>query len=107
MAIDLATLIRPGDGVIVGQACAEPQTLTEMLVAQRAAYSGAQVFLGINYAGVIRPEHGDHLRLAGYGGTGYNRALVEAGVLDIHPHPHPPLGPLMRSGHHRAPPMVR
>ena len=100
--IDLARVIRPGDGVVVGQACAEPQTLVECLVAQRAAFSGAAVFLGINYAGILRPEHADHLRLSAYCGAGHNRALADAGVLAIHPHPYSRLGPLIRSGAIRA-----
>ena len=94
---DLARLIRPGDGVIVGQACSEPQALTEALVAQRAAFSGAQVFLGVNYAGIVRPEHADHLRLSAYCGAGRNRALADAGVLDIHPHPYSHLAALIRA----------
>ena len=93
---DLARLIRPGDGVVVGQACAEPQTLTEALVAQRASFSGARVFLGVNYAGVIRAEHADHLRLSAYCGAGHNRAIADAGKLDIHPHPYSRLGALFR-----------
>ena len=35
--VDLSSVVRPGDGIIWGQACAEPQTLVEALVAQRAA----------------------------------------------------------------------
>jgi len=96
MPLDLARFIRPGDGIILGQACAEPQTLTEALVAQRAAFSGASVFLGVNYAGIVRPEHADHLRLSSYGGAGRNRALADAGVLDIHPHPYSRLAQLIR-----------
>ena len=96
MLPDLTSIIRPGDGVIVGQACAEPQTLVEALVAQRTAYSGASVFLGVNYSGIIRPEHADHLRLAAYCGSGHNRALADAGVLEIHPHPYSRLGALIR-----------
>jgi acetyl-CoA hydrolase len=96
MPLDLARFIRPDDGIILGQACAEPQTLTETLVAQRAAFSGASVFLGVNYAGIIRPEHADHLRLSSYGGAGRNRALADAGVLDIHPHPYSRLAQLIR-----------
>jgi acyl-CoA hydrolase len=96
MAPDLAQFIRPGDGVILGQACAEPQSLAEALVAQRAAFSGASVFLGVNYAGIVRPEHADHLRLSSYCGAGHNRALADAGVLDIHPHPYSRLAPLIR-----------
>jgi acetyl-CoA hydrolase len=94
MSVELAQFIRPGDGVVVGQACAEPQTLTEALVAQRASYAGARVFLGVNYAGNIKPEHADRLQLASYCGAGHNRALADAGVLDIHPHPYSRLAPL-------------
>ena len=98
MLPDLAAVVRPGDGVVVGQACAEPQTLVEALVAQRAAFSGARVFLGVNYSGIVKPEHADHLRLSAYCGAGHNRALAEAGVLDIHPHPYSRLGALIRAG---------
>lgn len=96
MDVDLSGVIRPGDGVIVGQACAEPRTLTEALVAGRAKYTGAAVFLGVNWSGIVRPEHADHLRLSAYCGAGANRALADAGVLDIHPHPYSRLGALLR-----------
>lgn len=102
MQPDLRGLIRPGDGILWGQACAEPQTLVEALVAQRAAFSGAQLFLGINYAGIVKPEHADHFRLSAYCGAGHNRALADAGVLDIHPHPYSRLGALIRSRAIRA-----
>lgn len=100
--LDLREVLRPGDGILWGQASAEPQTLTEALVAQRAALGGVSVFLGINYAGIVRPEHADHLRLQAYCGAGHNRALADAGVLDIHPHPYSQLGNLMRSRRLRA-----
>ena len=96
MDIDLSKVIRPGDGIVLGQACAEPQVLSAALVAQRSAFSGASVFLGVNYAGIVRPEHADHLKLASYCGAGHNRALADAGVLDIHPHPYSRLAPLIR-----------
>lgn len=102
MDVDLSRVVGPGDGLIVGQACAEPQTLTGALVAQRAAFPGASVFLGANYAGIVRPEHADRLRLSAYCGAGANRALADAGVLDIHPHPYSRLAALIRSGAIRA-----
>ena len=95
--VDLAGVIRPGDGIVWGQACAEPQTLVEALVAQRASFSGASVFLGISYSGLVKPEHGDHLRLASYCGTGTNRALADAGVLDIYPAAYSQVGFLLQS----------
>jgi len=100
--IELAGLIRPGDGVIWGQAAAEPQTLVEALVAQRAEFSGARPFMGISYSGIVRPEHADHLRLSAYCGAGRNRALADAGVLDICPFPYSQFAALIREGRIRA-----
>ena len=98
--VDLASVIRPGDGIIWGQACAEPQTLVEALVEQRAALGkahGLRAFIGSSYSGIVKPEHADHLRLSSYCGTGANRALADAGVLDIVPAPYSQLGALIRS----------
>jgi len=100
--VDLARWIRPGDGVVFGQACAEPQTLVEALVEQRASYSGASLFMGVNWSGTVRPEHADHLRLSAYCGSGHNRRLADAGVLEIHPHPYSQLAALIRRGKIRA-----
>jgi acyl-CoA hydrolase len=83
--LDLAEFIRPGDAVVVGQACAEPLTLTEALAAQRAAIGGARVFLGPAFAGTFRPEHADHLAFTAYAASGSNQALARAGKLDILP----------------------
>ena len=94
--MQLSQWIRPGDGVVFGQACAEPQTLVEALVAQRAEYSGATLFMGVNWSGIVKPEHADHLRLTAYCGSGHNRKLADAGVLDIHPHPYSQLATLIR-----------
>src|SRR2546423_668408 len=98
-SVDLSSVIRPGDGLVWGQACAEAQTLVEALIAQRAAFSGGSIFLGSSYSGLLRPEHADHLRLSSYCGTGSNRALADAGVLEILPAPYSQLGALLRSGH--------
>jgi acetyl-CoA hydrolase len=100
--VDLASVVRPGDGIICGQACAEPQTLLETLVAQRARLSGCRVFLGASYSGIVKPSHSDHLRLASYGGIGHNRALSDAGVLDVVRVPYSRIAALIRSGQIRA-----
>jgi len=95
--VDLASVVRPGDGIIWGQACAEPQTLVEALVAQRAHLGGVGAFLGSSYSGIVAPEHADHLRLSSYCGTGRNRALADAGVLDILPVPYSQLSVLIEN----------
>ncbi|HEX7055291.1 MAG TPA: acetyl-CoA hydrolase/transferase C-terminal domain-containing protein [Burkholderiales bacterium] len=93
---ELASVIRPGEAIVCGQACAEPQTLLELLVAQREALAGCSLFMGASYTGIVRPEHADRLRLASYCGTGANRALADAGALDILPSPYSRLGSLLR-----------
>jgi acyl-CoA hydrolase len=100
--MQLSQWIRPGDGVVFGQATAEPQTLVEALVAQREAFTGATLFMGVNWSGTVRPEHADHLQLTAYCGSGHNRKLADAGVLDIHPHPYSQLATLLRSRKIRA-----
>jgi len=100
--IDLASVIRPGDGIIPCQACAEPQTLMEALVAQREQLSGCGVFLGSHYSGILKAEHADHLRLSAYCGIGHNRALADAGALEIVPSPYSQLGSLIRAGRIKA-----
>ena len=95
--VDLASVIRPGDGIIWGQACAEPQTLVETLVSQRARLGGVGCFLGSSYSGIVQPAHVDHLRLSSYCGIGTNRALADAGALEILPVPYSQLAPLIRS----------
>lgn len=94
--VDLASVIRPGDAIIAGQACGEPQTLLELLASQRAGLPGVGCFLGASYSGIIRPEHADHLHVSSYCGTGSNRALADAGVLDILPLPYSQLPVLIR-----------
>jgi acyl-CoA hydrolase len=68
----------------------------EAFLEQRSQLSGCNVFLGSGYTGLVRPEHADHLRLSSYCGTGTNRALADAGVLEILPAPYSQLGALFR-----------
>lgn len=100
--LDLSKLIRPGDGVLWGQGTAEPQTVVEAFLAQRAAYPGASVFLGINYSGAVRAEHADQLRFIAYCGTGHNRKLIDAGIADVLPFPFSRFSAMIQSGRIRA-----
>ena len=52
--VDLRSVIRPGDGILWGQACAEPQTLVEALVSQRQDLGGVGCFLGSSYSGIVQ-----------------------------------------------------
>ena len=81
-ALDLAQYIRPGHGIVFQQGCGEALSLTEKLVQQRAAYSGAGIFFGSGFSKTFQPEHADHLRFKGIGGIGTLRKLAAAGKLD-------------------------
>lgn len=83
--IDFRQLIHPGDFVVWGQACAEPVTLVEELLRQRADLGGITCFIGIPVAGTVRTEHADHIRFVSYCGAGTNRDLATRDLLDIYP----------------------
>lgn len=83
--LELAGHIRPGDWITWGQGAGEPVTLTEMLVAQRAAIGKVNVFIGLALSDTIRPEHTDFITPASYGAVGTGLKLARAGVLKLLP----------------------
>jgi acyl-CoA hydrolase len=101
-ALDLARFVRQGDLVVWGQACAEPVSLTERLMRQRRAIGGFRCFLGIPASATVRPEHGDEVSFLSYCGSGGNRELYRAGVLDVLPCHYSTLPDLLSSGPLRA-----
>ena len=99
-ALDFAAWLQPGDTVIWGQAHAEPLTLTRALMAQRQAvqHLRPRLLLGIPSSDTVRPEHGDAFDFISYCGTGANRALAKAGLLDVLPVPYSQIPALLRGG---------
>ena len=95
---DLSRWIRPGDTVAWGQANGEPLGLIDALVEQRRHLARLRLFLGIGGARRLTPEHADAFDFLAYCGSGSNRALAEAGVLDILPSHYSQLPALIRSG---------
>src|SRR5262245_48005347 len=84
--LDLTQFIRAGDGIVMGQATGEPQTLTEALVKQRKAVGPVSVFIGsAMFSSTFEPTACDGLILNGYGGVANNRKLLKAGVLQQFP----------------------
>lgn len=83
--IDLSRYIRSGDTILWNQGTAEPLTLSEALVQQRASLGKCSVFLGLTSSSTVQPHHADHLSFISYCGLGQNRRLLEAGALDIVP----------------------
>jgi len=83
--LDLRKWIRPGDRVMWGQGSAEPLTLIDALVRQRADLGGVRVFLTISFSSALQPEYADHLSFEGFGGLGTHATLAKKGLIDVYP----------------------
>lgn len=94
----LATIVRPGDRVMWGQASAEPATLTQALMAERAAIGQFIAFVGISWSDAVQPAHADCVSFMSYCGGGNNRKLAKAGLLDVMPCHYSQLGEMIGSG---------
>ncbi|MFA7270361.1 MAG: acetyl-CoA hydrolase/transferase C-terminal domain-containing protein [Sterolibacterium sp.] len=83
--LDLRGIVRPGDHVFLGQGTAEPLTLSETLVRQRAELGPLALFLGVVYSDTLQAEHADFLSFSSYGAFGTAQRLAKAGLLDVLP----------------------
>ncbi len=100
--LDLRAIVRSGDTVVVGEAAAEPQTLTEALVAQRADLGRIDAFLGVGISTTFAPAHHDYLDFRGFCGAVTNRRLIRAGCMDVIPCHFSQVSDLFRSGVQRC-----
>ena len=66
-SVDFATIVRPGDRVVVGQGAAEPLTLTQQLVAQKERIGPFEIFLGPLYSDTFAAEKTEGIRFSSYG----------------------------------------
>lgn len=83
--LDLARFLKPGDRIVFGQACGEPTTLVEALIAQGAAIGGLHAFIATSFSGLFTPETASAFRLSSMGAIGALRAMTKAHALDVIP----------------------
>ena len=57
--LDLARWLKPGDRIVLGQACGEPTTLVEALIAQGSSIGGLSAFIATSFSGLFTPETAD------------------------------------------------
>ncbi|MCW3040369.1 MAG: hypothetical protein JWM31_2274 [Solirubrobacterales bacterium] len=67
-APDLGRWLRPGDGVAVGQCCAEPTALVEAVIA--SGTDGLRLFAGMSYTDVFSAAAAAGIQVRSYGGLG-------------------------------------
>lgn len=101
-ALDLTRYIRPHDMVVWGQASAEPRTLVELLLDQRARIGPLRCFVGIPAESALTVEASDGLDIYSYCGSGTNAALHAAGRLNIVPVHYSALPQMLSTGSLRA-----
>ncbi|BCK55078.1 acetyl-CoA hydrolase/transferase family protein [Nocardia wallacei] len=96
--LDLREILRPGDRIVVGQACGEPPTLIEALIAQGGEIGGLSVFIATSFSGLFTPAATDSFALSSMGAVGALRAVSKAHRLGIVPCHVSRVGPLIEAG---------
>jgi acyl-CoA hydrolase len=83
--IDLSLFLRAGDAIVWGQACGEPSTLIEALIAQAEGIGALSAFAATSFSGKLDVEAGRKIALSSMGTIGQLRPLATAGLLGIIP----------------------
>src|ERR1700729_3954053 len=86
--LDFSRYLRAGDAILWAQACAEPRTLVEHLLAQLAdgrAAAGLRAFIGVPVAGTISPRRRRRQRRPVRGGRPRHPARALLVVSRAHP----------------------
>ena len=96
--LDLTEFLRPGDRVVLGNACGEPVTLVEALLAQAASIGGLSAFIATSFSGLFTPEATAGLEVLSMGAIGALRTLARAGRLGVIPCHLGQVGPMIRAG---------
>jgi acyl-CoA hydrolase len=82
--LELERWILPGDGVVFGQACAEPTVLVDALLAQAQAIGGVRAFVGLAWGDRIASEASDALEIVSYGALGRLGRAPDLRVIPCH-----------------------
>jgi acyl-CoA hydrolase len=96
--IDLSPYLKPGDRIVFGQACGEPTTLVEALIAQGAGIGDLHAFIATSFSGLFTPETTSAFRLSSMGAIGALRSMTKAHALDVIPVHVSQVGPLIAAG---------
>ena len=83
--LDLPEFLRPGDRIVLGNACGEPVTLAGALLAQAAGIGGLSAFIATSFSGLFTPEATAGLEVLSMGAIGALRTLARAGRLGVIP----------------------
>lgn len=97
-SIDLGKYLKAGDRIVWGQACGEPQTLIEALIAQAEGIGNLSAFTASSFSGLLTPAAVEHFSLSSMGAIGALRTLTAAGKLNVIPSHVSQIGPMIEQG---------
>ncbi len=96
--LDLAQFLRPGDRSVWSQACGEPTTLVEALIAQAEHIGKLSAFAATSFSGILTIDAARKFDLYSMGAIGALRTLTAAHRLSIVPCHVSQVGPLIEQG---------
>lgn len=96
--LELGRFLRPGDRIVWGQACGEPTTLVEALIAQAASIGELSAFAATSFSGLLDVAAADKLAISSMGAIGELRTLTAAHRLNIIPCHVSQVGPMIAQG---------
>jgi len=96
--LDLCAFLRAGDRIVWGQACGEPTTLVEALIAQAASIGRVAAFAATSFSGILSAEAAEKFSLSSMGAIGALRTVAAAGRLSIVPCHVSQVGPMIEQG---------
>ncbi len=96
--LELSRFLRPGDRIIWGQACGEPATLVEALIAQAERLGRVSAFAATSFSGLLDPAAADKFDISSMGAIGALRALTAANKLGVIPCHVSQVGPMIEQG---------
>jgi acyl-CoA hydrolase len=96
--LDLSEFLRPGDRIVIGQACGEPTTLIEAAIDQGRDIGGLSAFIATSFSGLLTPAATESFSLSSMGAIGALRALTKAHRLSVIPCHVSQVGPLIEAG---------
>jgi len=97
-ALDLARYLKRGDRIVMGQACGEPSTLLESLIAQGRDIGDLSAFIATSFSGAFQPESAESFSLSAMGAIGALRAMTKANALQVIPCHVGQVAPLIEQG---------
>jgi acyl-CoA hydrolase len=96
--LDLGRFLRPGDRIVWGQACGEPTTLVEALIAQADSIGRLSAFAATSFSGLLNVAAAEKIGICSMGAIGALRTLAAAHRLGIVPCHVSQIGPMIEQG---------